>query len=77
MNIAQSHSRDLKEAIDELESHVQDCLGNRIRDLRIIQFEEGLVMRGYSHTYYAKQLAQHAVMRATKLPLLANEIEVK
>jgi len=33
-------------------------------------------LRGRAKTYYAKQLAQHAVMEATDLPVLANEIEV-
>jgi len=34
-------------------------------------------LRGQVHTYYAKQLAQHAVMETTGLPILANEIEVR
>jgi hypothetical protein len=34
------------------------------------------VLRGRARTYYAKQLAQHAVMQATALPILRNEIEV-
>ena len=38
--------------------------------------EGGLVLRGHAMTYYAKQLAQHAVMAATSLPIQANEIEV-
>ena len=29
-----------------------------------------------TNTYYAKQLAQHAVMEMTEVPILANEIEV-
>jgi hypothetical protein len=37
----------------------------------------GLVLRGRAHTYYAKQLAQHAVMDNHPLPILANEIEVQ
>jgi hypothetical protein len=36
----------------------------------------GLVLTGQASTYYAKQLAQHAVMEATALPILANEIDV-
>jgi len=38
--------------------------------------KEGLVLRGRAQTYYAKQLAQHAVVEAAGLPILANEIEV-
>jgi hypothetical protein len=39
--------------------------------------EDGLLLRGYSHSYYVKQLAQHAVMQATNLRIVANEIEVR
>ena len=77
MNSIQSHNSPSKEALDELELHVQECLGNRVRDLRFIRLPDGLVIRGSSYTYYAKQLAQHAIMRATTLPLLANEIVVQ
>jgi hypothetical protein len=38
--------------------------------------DKGLILRGYAHAYDAKQLAQDAVMVATELPILANEIEV-
>jgi hypothetical protein len=37
----------------------------------------GLILRGLTTTYYAKQLAQHAVMEATAIPIVANEIEVQ
>jgi hypothetical protein len=36
----------------------------------------GLVLQGNTLTFHAKQLAQHAIMEATRLPILANEIEV-
>jgi hypothetical protein len=36
-----------------------------------------LVLCGHAHTYYAKQLAQHAVMEASSLPIRANEIDVR
>jgi hypothetical protein len=35
-----------------------------------------LVLRGHAHTYHAKQLAQHAVMEASSLPIRSNELEV-
>jgi hypothetical protein len=60
----------------ELEAHVQCRLGGQIRDLRLVILDKGLVLQGHAHTYYAKQLAQHAVMEATERPILANEIEV-
>jgi hypothetical protein len=60
----------------ELEIHVRYRLRGRVRDFRLAPGERGLVLRGQSRTYYAKQLAQHAVMEAAGLPIAANEIEV-
>ena len=48
----------------------------RVRDLRLVVRGNSLILHGRTHTYYAKQLAQHAVMQATRLPIQANEIEV-
>jgi hypothetical protein len=44
--------------------------------LRLLLRDESLVLKGRAHTYYAKQLAQHAVMQVAKYLLLANEIDV-
>jgi len=60
----------------ELESRVQCRLGGQIREFRLVVMDEGLILHGRAQTYYTKQLAQHAVMEATELPILANEIEV-
>jgi len=60
-----------------LEARVQCRLSGRVRDLQVLGRDNGLVLKGHSRTYYAKQLAQHAVMEATELPILANEIEVR
>lgn len=60
----------------EIETHVQSVLGGRVRDFCLLVREGGLVLHGYARAYYAKQLAQHAVMEATDLPILANEIAV-
>jgi hypothetical protein len=59
-----------------LEAHIQCRLGGHIRDFRLVVMEKGLILRGHAHTFYAKQLAQHAVMETTDLPILANEIDV-
>jgi hypothetical protein len=59
-----------------LEAHIQCRLSGRIKDLHVVVQDHGLILRGQTATYYAKQLAQHAVMQATELPILANEIEV-
>jgi len=62
--------------LDELEAHVQCRIGGRVLHFRLDWCEGGIVLRGHSLTYYAKQLAQHEVMAATKLPIAANEIKV-
>ena len=60
----------------KLEANIQDRLGSQIRDFQLVLAEKGLVLRGHAHTYYVKQLAQHAVLEAKGLPILAHEIEV-
>ena len=61
---------------EQLETHVQSRLNGRVRHFRLVDHGSGLVLRGHARTYYAKQLAQHEVMEATALPILANEIQV-
>lgn len=62
--------------LSTLESCMQIQLSGRVRALRLEARERGIVLRGLAGTYYAKQLAQHAVMQASGYPILANEIEV-
>ena len=62
---------------EDLELVLYSRLGSRIRDLRVLLRPNGIVLQGYAATYHAKQLAQHAVMEATRMPLLANDIEVR
>ncbi len=62
--------------VGHLEARVQARLMGRVRDLRLSWRGDGLVLRGRAPTYYAKQLAQHAVLEATALPIVANVIEV-
>jgi len=64
------------ERLARLEEHIQSRLTGRVHDLRLVIRDGGLVLRGHAHTYHAKQLAQHAVMGATHLPIQANAIEV-
>jgi len=59
-----------------LEEQVLARLNGRVRDFRLVMNQDGLVLRGQTQTYYAKQLAQHAVMDIANLPICANEIEV-
>jgi hypothetical protein len=61
---------------DRLESLLQRRLGNRVRDLRVQFLAGGLLLQGRASTYHAKQLAQHAAMEMSALPIVANDIEV-
>ena len=62
--------------LDQLENHVQSRLHGRVRNFRLRLRESGLALSGDAFSFYGKQLAQHAVMKATPLPILANEIQV-
>jgi hypothetical protein len=64
------------EAVDRLLASVQRQLAGRVCDLRLRVLDNGVVLQGRAYSYYAKQLAQQAVMKTTGLPLLANDIEV-
>jgi hypothetical protein len=55
---------------------VQAELGSRLRDFEVLASSDGLILRGRASTYYAKQLAQHAVMRIGRRRIVANEIDV-
>ncbi len=61
---------------EHLEMLVQRRLGSRVRELRVIVRPEGVILRGRTATYHAKQLAQHAAMELANKPILANDIEV-
>ena len=62
---------------EHLESLMQRRLGNRVRNLRVLVRATGLTLQGWAATYHAKQLAQHAAMELSDLPILANDIEVR
>ena len=64
------------ETLARIEEHVRCRLTGLLRDFQLVFRDNGLVLRGRVQTYYAKQLAQHAVMEASSLPIRANECEV-
>jgi hypothetical protein len=64
-------------AIENIEVRVQSVMHGRVDDLHLRVSGKGLILQGRAPTYYAKQIAQHAVMQATGLPILRNEIEVR
>jgi len=61
---------------DLLEAHLESRLNGRVRALHVLLRGNGLILQGRAPTYYLKQLAQNAVLQASELPILANEIEV-
>jgi hypothetical protein len=65
-----------RETLARIEEHVRCRLAGLIRSFEIVFRDNGLVITGHVHTFYAKQLAHHAVMEASNLPIRANEMEV-
>ena len=64
------------ETLARIEEHVRHRLTGLLGGFQLVFRDKGLVLRGHVHTYYAKQLAQHAVMEASSLQIRANEMEV-
>ena len=65
-----------QDEIERLEMSVQLRLNGQVRDFRLLVHPDGLILQGSALTFHAKQLAQHAIMKAIQLPILANHIEV-
>jgi len=63
-------------SLETLETYLRHQLQGRNCAISLSLRDDGLVLRGRSHSYYVKQLAQHFLMCRTTLPILANEIEV-
>lgn len=77
MNRALTLELPTAEQLGVLKDHIQRQLNSRVRDFRLSIRDDGLVLEGHTHTYHAKQLAQHAVMAAIDVPIRANDIEVR
>ena len=65
-----------RETLARIEEQVRNRLTGLLREFQLVFCDKGLVLRGHVRTYHAKQLAQHAVMEASSLPIRANEMEV-
>jgi osmotically-inducible protein OsmY len=59
-----------------IERAVQQHTGRGIRNLSVEVNRDGILLRGRCNTYYAKQLAQQAVMSMRGGGGLTNRIEV-
>lgn len=64
------------EDLEQIQQEVRRDLSLRVHNFRIRAVEEGLILEGRTKTYYGKQLVKHAVMDATDIPILANNIVV-
>jgi hypothetical protein len=62
--------------IDRLVATTGVKLRGRLTGLRIERLGGGVVLSGTARSFYAKQLALHAVMTGTRLPVVRNEIRV-
>ncbi|HVK09407.1 MAG TPA: BON domain-containing protein [Gemmataceae bacterium] len=62
--------------IDRLSAETGNMLRGRLTGLRIELLDGGVVLSGTARSFYAKQLALHAVMTGTHLPVVRNEIQV-
>jgi hypothetical protein len=62
--------------IARLQEQVRSRLRGQVSDLRLLLRDGGLILQGQARTFYAKQLAQHAVMTASRRAIRANEIRV-
>jgi hypothetical protein len=65
-----------QDSVRHIEQMILRRLSGRVRSLKVMVYDNGLVLRGLARTYYAKQLAQQATMELTRLPIKANEIGV-
>lgn len=63
--------------LEDLAAKIQGRLYGRVKHFRLTKQGDGLVIHGQTTSYYAKQLAQHAVMSSTDCPIYGNEITVE
>lgn len=59
-----------------IEARIQDRLGRRVHELKVIVDGSWVVLHGRCATYYTKQLAQHAALGVLEDEHLDNQITV-
>ncbi len=62
---------------EQVEARLKERLGARVRGLRVLLRDGGVVLQGTVYTYYSKQVAQQVAMQELGLTIAANEIEVR
>lgn len=68
---------ELATVAEQLESVLRSRLSGRVPELQVECQTAGVVLRGWTRTYFAKQLAQQAAIEASGVSILANDIEVR
>lgn len=63
-------------AESEILAMVHRRLGRQVRNLNVAIQEQAIILNGIANSFYAKQLVQHLVMKASGLPIKDNQIEV-
>jgi hypothetical protein len=58
-------------------AYLQQRLRGRVRDMRVLLREGGVILQGQALNYHAKQLGQHIAMNELRLTVVANELEVR
>jgi len=66
----------IRDEVNRLAATTGEKLRGRLSGLSIELVGEGIVLRGTARSFYAKQLALHAVMSGTRLPIVRNDIAV-
>jgi CheY-like chemotaxis protein len=61
----------------QLAELVTEAVGGRVTDLRIVDTGDGVRLFGKTKSFYAKQLAQEALLKILPKPILSNEIAVE
>jgi hypothetical protein len=62
---------------EQAEAMLRQRLCGRVRELRLLVRADGVVLQGASANYYGKQMAQHFAHTLLRLPIVANQIEVR
>jgi hypothetical protein len=63
--------------LETLQELLRQRLRSQVRELHVIPHEGHLLLRGVAISYYAKQMAQHLVLRALGQTPLLNHIDVR
>jgi hypothetical protein len=67
----------LHRKLSSVENQIGREFSQRIHRFHIEAINHGLVLEGFTRTYFSKQAVQEAVVKAINLPIMANNICVE